>query len=274
MNIETADIALAISPLELQRSLAGFPAVTLVDVRRAEAFAADPHVIPGALKRAPESVADWARELEPWRPVVVYCVHGHDVGRGAASALRERGFAARHLEGGLAAWRAAGGRVVPHAPPTRWVTRARPKIDRIACPWLIRRFIDPSALFFYVPNAEVRAFAAAQRRDAVRHPGRRLLARRGALQLRRVHPPARPRRSRARRPRRHRARRGHRRARSRPAGGGAASPFRSDCRRRSPTTTRCCVTASSSTTRSTRGAARRAAKRTDGTRRHCASPRA
>ena len=162
MNIETADIDLAISPLELHRSLAGFPAATLVDVRRTEAFAADPHVIPGALKRAPESVADWARELEPWRPVVVYCAHGHEVGRDAASALRERGFAARHLEGGLAAWRAAGGRAVPHAPPTRWVTRARPKIDRIACPWLIRRFIDPSALFFYVPNAEVRAFAAAQ----------------------------------------------------------------------------------------------------------------
>ena len=163
MNIETADIDLAISPLELIRSLAGFPAATLVDVRRTEAFAADPHVIPGALKRAPESVADWARELEPWRPVVVYCAHGHEVGRDAASALRERGFAARHLEGGLAAWRAAGGRAVPHAPPTRWVTRARPKIDRIACPWLIRRFIDPSALFFYVPNAEVRAFATAQR---------------------------------------------------------------------------------------------------------------
>ncbi len=125
MNIETADIALAISPLELQRSLAGFPPATLVDVRRAAAFAADPHVIPGALQRAPESVADWARELEPWRPVVVYCVHGHEVGRGAASALRERGFAARHLEGGLAAWRAAGGRVVPFMRRRRAGSRAR-----------------------------------------------------------------------------------------------------------------------------------------------------
>jgi hypothetical protein len=41
------------------------------------------------------------------------------------------------------------------------VTRERPKIDRIACPWLIRRFIDPGAEFFYVPNAEVRSFALA-----------------------------------------------------------------------------------------------------------------
>ena len=45
--------------------------------------------------------------------------------------------------------------------PTRWVTRERPKIDRIACPWLILRFIDPQAEFLYVPAAEVRAVAQA-----------------------------------------------------------------------------------------------------------------
>ena len=43
--------------------------------------------------------------------------------------------------------------------PSTWVTRERPKIDRIACPWLIRRFIDPRAEFFYVPAAKVVAFA-------------------------------------------------------------------------------------------------------------------
>jgi hypothetical protein len=37
----------------------------------------------------------------------------------------------------------------------RWITRARPKIDRIACPWLIRRFIDPEAEFFFVPADQV-----------------------------------------------------------------------------------------------------------------------
>ena len=37
----------------------------------------------------------------------------------------------------------------------KWVTRERPKIDRIACPWLIRRFIDPEAEFFYVPTDHV-----------------------------------------------------------------------------------------------------------------------
>ncbi|QUG93188.1 chromate resistance protein (plasmid) [Pseudomonas putida] len=37
----------------------------------------------------------------------------------------------------------------------KWVTRERPKIDRIACPWLIQRFIDPAPTFLYVPSSEV-----------------------------------------------------------------------------------------------------------------------
>ena len=41
----------------------------------------------------------------------------------------------------------------------KWVTRERPKIDRLACPWLIRRFIDPGAQFLYVPAADVRKVA-------------------------------------------------------------------------------------------------------------------
>lgn len=44
---------------------------------------------------------------------------------------------------------------------SRWVTRERPKIDRIACPWLIRRFIDPRAEFLYVPAVQVLAVAKA-----------------------------------------------------------------------------------------------------------------
>ena len=43
---------------------------------------------------------------------------------------------------------------------TKWVTRERPKIDRIACPWLIRRFVDPQAEFIYVPTERVFAVAA------------------------------------------------------------------------------------------------------------------
>lgn len=41
----------------------------------------------------------------------------------------------------------------------QWVTRARPKVDRIACPWLIKRFVDADAEFIYVPSEEVEAYA-------------------------------------------------------------------------------------------------------------------
>jgi len=41
----------------------------------------------------------------------------------------------------------------------QWVTRERPKVDRIACPWLIKRFVDPNAEFLYVPSEEVLAVA-------------------------------------------------------------------------------------------------------------------
>ena len=53
-------------------------------------------------------------------------------------------------------------RIPPRGPDgaTLWVTRSRPKIDRIACPWLIRRFVDPGARFLYVAPAEVPAVAA------------------------------------------------------------------------------------------------------------------
>jgi len=151
----------AVTPLELSRRLAAFPPPALIDVRRQPAFDENRYVIPGAIRRLPEAVEAWAAELEPWRPVVVYCVHGHDVGKGAASALRARGFDARHLAGGIEQWRADGLPTKPFVAPTRWVTRERPKIDRIACPWLVRRFIDASAEFSYVPSAEVRSFAAA-----------------------------------------------------------------------------------------------------------------
>lgn len=151
----------AISPIDLQQQLHAFPRPILVDVRRRAAFDADPFVVAGAIKRDPEAVAAWIADLEPWRSIVVYCVHGHNVSQDAAVFLRQAGLSAFHLEGGLEAWRAHGGAIAKYAEPTRWVTRARPKIDRIACPWLVRRFIDPAAEFFYVPNTEVRAFAEA-----------------------------------------------------------------------------------------------------------------
>lgn len=55
--------------------------------------------------------------------------------------------------------------------PTVWVTRERPKIDRLACPWLIRRFIDPDAEIVYLPTPQVLATAARIRAVAFDVPG-------------------------------------------------------------------------------------------------------
>jgi hypothetical protein len=88
------------------------------------------------------------------------------VGQGAARALRGRGLDARYLAGGLERWRAEGNRTQPFAPPTRWVTRARPKIDRIACPWLVRRFIDPTAGVLLRPDRGSARLRRGERRDA------------------------------------------------------------------------------------------------------------
>jgi rhodanese-related sulfurtransferase len=138
----------------------------LLDVRPDENFTADPRLIPGATRRDHSSVADWAPQFAG-RAVVVICRHGHELSQGVAGWLRHSGASADILEGGHHAWINAGLPSVPQAklPPrdssgrTVWVTRARPKIDRIACPWLIRRFVDPSAVFLFVAPAEVEAVA-------------------------------------------------------------------------------------------------------------------
>ena len=77
--------------------------------------------------------------------------------KGVAAALRAAGIDASYLQGGIADWIDNG--FPTYRPvrttPGKWVTREHPKIDRIACPWLIRRFIDPQAEFIYVPTKDV-----------------------------------------------------------------------------------------------------------------------
>jgi rhodanese-related sulfurtransferase len=157
----------SISVSSLRRSLASQTPPLLVDVRRKPAFVGASDLIRGALRRDPLRLAEWGAVLPPAAEVVVYCAHGAEVSRGAAQALNAAGIRASYLEGGLDAWRAAGGELArkPAGASTRWVTRERPKIDRIACPWLVRRFVDPEAEFLYVPPVQVRTIAAE--RDAV-----------------------------------------------------------------------------------------------------------
>ena len=141
---------------ELARSLASPAAPLVIDVRREQFHAASPRMVAGSSWRDPAKIDAWADELPRDRDIIVYCVHGLHVGRNAADKLESRGFAARFLEGGIHGWEAGGG--ATEAKPVRgvrWITRARPKIDRIACPWLITRFIDPEAEFIYAPTDQV-----------------------------------------------------------------------------------------------------------------------
>jgi rhodanese-related sulfurtransferase len=139
----------------------------LLDVRRNGAFRDAADAISGALRRDPDAVGQWAKALPSATSVVVYCVHGREVSQGVARALEASGIRASYLEGGIEAWRASEGTLdrKPISAATRWVTRERPKIDRIACPWLISRFVDRDAEFLYVPTKEVRDVAKA--REAV-----------------------------------------------------------------------------------------------------------
>src|SRR5690242_1006200 len=101
-------IEAAISPLDLYARIGTASAPVLLDVRRAAAFDADDAVIVGALRHDPEQVVGWRRELPHDRTAVVYCVHGHEVSRGVADALRASGIEAQYLEGGITGWAELG----------------------------------------------------------------------------------------------------------------------------------------------------------------------
>jgi rhodanese-related sulfurtransferase len=157
----------AITTIQLKSALQSAEPPLVIDVRREPPFLESNQVITGALYRDPAQIGQWAASLPKASSVVVYCVHGHQVSQGAAKALNEYGIRAQFLEGGIAHWAEDGGAIgaKPVNAHTRWVTRERPKIDRIACPWLIARFIDRGTEFLYVPTTDVRRVAAE--REAV-----------------------------------------------------------------------------------------------------------
>jgi len=134
----------------------------LIDVRLDDELAAHPYLIPSSRHRTLEKLGG-STETPGTEPAVVICQEGTSLSQGVAAWLRDRGIPAEVLEGGFKAWRRAKLPLVPVSklPPidprgrTVWVTRARPKIDRIACPWLIRRFVDPTAVFLFVPPSDV-----------------------------------------------------------------------------------------------------------------------
>ena len=138
----------------------------LIDVRSADDYRAEPRLLPGSYRRDYRTVSDWAASFHG-RSVIVICQNGLELSQGVAASLRYEGIEAQTLEGGFKAWQDGGQlRLKTDKLPARdekgrtvWVTRARPKIDRIACPWLIRRFVDRDAVFLFVSASEVLAAA-------------------------------------------------------------------------------------------------------------------
>ena len=148
-----------ITPAQTMRLIGTPDAPRIFDVRLPEDLDALPRVVPTS--RIIAHTAIEALTDPPDRAVVV-CMKGRKLSEGAAALLRAKGWQAEVLEGGALGWEAAGLPMTPRAvlPATGlWVTRHRPKIDRIACPWLIRRFVDPGARFLFVAPAEVQAVA-------------------------------------------------------------------------------------------------------------------
>lgn len=145
----------------------GLPgAPRLIDVRPDDVRRLDPRLVPTALSADARCIRAWAGNYRSQK-VVVYCHDGGALSQGAAAWLRNVGADAEVLAGGFEAWVASGQLLIrsdklprrDEQGRTTWVTRARPKIVRIACPWLIRRFIDPDALFLFVAASEVAAVA-------------------------------------------------------------------------------------------------------------------
>ena len=151
-----------ITPTQLARLIGTPECPILIDVCIDEDFEAAPHLLPTAFRHPFGNIESLVPRLSD-KCVVVICHKGLKLSQGAAAILRSHGVMAESLQGGLVGWREAGlpevkAKAVPKLPgrdESLWVTRHRPKIDRIACPWLIRRFVDPQARFLFVSPSEV-----------------------------------------------------------------------------------------------------------------------
>ena len=147
---------------QLSRLIGTADAPVIIDVRIDEDFDNDPQILPTATRCPHTKIASLASQLKD-KKVIVYCQKGKKISQGSIAILRSLGINAESLEGGHFGWRDEGKTLIPvdKIPTfvvdkkTVWVTKQRPKIDRIACPWLIRRFIDPNAQFLFVAPSEV-----------------------------------------------------------------------------------------------------------------------
>jgi rhodanese-related sulfurtransferase len=159
-----------LEPQDLYRRIGTPGAPRIVDVRRRAVFDADDRVLPGASWLDHRETDRWS--LNAGEEVVIYCAHGHNVSQMACAVLRDRGVRAWTLAGGIDGWKDLGLPTVKRFDaPHGWITRERPKVDRIACPWFIRRFVDPRAPILFVAADQVEAVAEESGAVAFDIPG-------------------------------------------------------------------------------------------------------
>ncbi len=101
-----------INPQELKSLLANKD-VKVIDVRRKDDYAADNSAIPGASWFDPANIDRWCDTMPTDKELILYCVRGGAVSNSVVDTLQAKGVKARFIEGGISAWKEAGGSVVP-----------------------------------------------------------------------------------------------------------------------------------------------------------------
>jgi rhodanese-related sulfurtransferase len=157
----------SISPKELWHLIGTADAPQLVDVRRRDVYESTPGLLPASIWHDPAEFARSSPALDRQRPIVIAGKAGKELSQFVTAELRGAGYDAAMLAGGYAGWSEAKLPLIERkaferfarSRPSIWVTRRRPKIDRIACPWLIRRFLDAEAKILFVDPAYVEAAA-------------------------------------------------------------------------------------------------------------------
>ncbi|MDH3513778.1 MAG: thiosulfate sulfurtransferase GlpE [Gammaproteobacteria bacterium] len=100
-----------ITPDELKQIIYLRKNVLILDVRRKSEYQTDGMKIPGAAWLDPDKLAQWSTALPLDRDIVIYCVRGGSVSNSVVEQLQAKGVKARFIEGGIEAWKAAGGEV-------------------------------------------------------------------------------------------------------------------------------------------------------------------
>lgn len=154
-----------ITSAQLHRLIGTPQAPAIIDLRIDQDFDEDPRRLPTAQRFSHTQMKKLSKYIQEhaFESTVIYCQKGRKISQGACAYLRSQNIRAEVLAGGQFAWRDGKFPTISNSPILHdtstegsiWVTRHRPKIDRIACPWLIRRFIDPHAQFLFVPPADV-----------------------------------------------------------------------------------------------------------------------